>query len=227
MPTKIIKYRQRLGDVLRCLPACKYLAEQGHEVYFDCFPQYHGVFEMVSYVRPLAELREDSEIIDLEIWPVKYAEYRQSKKTWTEFVYSHPEIDKADKKNIILDKLGDAPAEDLPSEYSLVAPFGISQGHKRNPLEIITEARKALGDKNFYVLCPQEIKIFGLNCYTARSVEQLAKAIRGAENFWCINSAPMVIANAVRKDKMVVFYPQQIEPYNNDNMDLWDTVELA
>lgn len=227
MPVKVIKYQQRLGDVIRCLPACKYLAEQGHEVFFDCFPQYHGVFELVSYVRPTAELRLDAEVLDLEIWPNRYIEYRTSGKTWTDFVYNHPLIQKADKINIVFDMLGEGTAEGLPESYNLVAPFGISQGHKRNPLEVIVEARKRLGEKNFYILCPPGTSIKGLECFTANSVEQMARAIRGANEFWCINSAPMTIANAVRKEKKVVFYAQQLEPFDKDNMDLWDTVELA
>jgi hypothetical protein len=224
MPLKTIKYSQRLGDVLRCLPACKYLADQGHDVFFDCFAQYHGVFEMTSYVK--AGHRQ-GDILDLEVWPNRYEEYRKSRKSWTDFVYSHPLIEKADKTSIVLDRLGDEPAEGLPTTYNLVAPFGISQGHKRDPLQVIIEARKKLGEKDFFVLCPPEIRINGLDCYTASSVEQMAKAIRGANEFWCINSSPMVIANAVRKTKKVVFYAQQIDPYQNDNMDLWDTVELA
>jgi hypothetical protein len=227
MSTKIIKYQQRLGDVLRCLPACKYLADQGHEVLFDCFDQYHGVFDLVSYVKPLKELRLDAEIIDLEVWPNRYLEYRNSNKTWNDFVYGHPLIEKADKTNIVFDRLNDGPAFGLPKEYNLVAPFGISQGHQRNPLEIIVEARKKLGEKNFFVLCPEGVSIKGLECFTASSVEQMARAIRDAQEFWCINSAPMVIANAVRKEKRVVFYAQQVEPFQHDNMNIWDTVELA
>ena len=103
MPLKTIKYSQRLGDIVRCLPAAKYLSEQGHEVFFDCFPQYHGVFELVSYVRPAVELRLDAEVLDLEIWPNRYIEYRASGKTWTDFVYSHPLLEKADKTNIVFD----------------------------------------------------------------------------------------------------------------------------
>ena len=88
MTAKTIKYSQRLGDIIRCLPACKYLADQGHEVFFDCLPQYHGIFEMVSYVK----VGNKGDVIDLEIWPNKYQEYRFSGKTWTEFVYAHPEM---------------------------------------------------------------------------------------------------------------------------------------
>ena len=51
MQPKTIKYSQRLGDIIRCLPACEYLHSQGHEVFFDCLAQYQGVFEMVSYVK--------------------------------------------------------------------------------------------------------------------------------------------------------------------------------
>lgn len=224
MPLKTIKYSQRLGDVLRCLPACKYLADQGHEVFFDCLAQYQGVFEMTSYVKAG---HNQGEVLDLEIWPNRYVEYRSSGKTWTDFVYSHPLIEKADKANIVFDKLGEEPADGLPESYNLVAPFGISQGHKRNPLEVIVEARKKLGEKDFYVLCPPETIIKGLNCYTANSVEQMAKAIRGASEFWCIDSAPMAMAKAVRKEKKVVYYRQTLEPFDKDNNEIWDTVELA
>ena len=227
MPLKIIKYSQRLGDVIRCLPACKYLKEQGHEVEFDCFEQYHGVFELVSYVKPMEQLSIDAEILELEIWPNRYLEYRNSNKTWTDFVYSHPLIEKSDKTNIVFDRLNDNPAFGLPKDYNLVAPFGISQGHKRNPLEVIVEARKKLGEKNFFVLCPEGVSIKGLECFTASDVEQMTKAIRDAREFWCIDSAPMAIARGVRKEKKVVYYRQTLEPYDKDNNEIWDTVELA
>jgi ADP-heptose:LPS heptosyltransferase len=182
---------------------------------------------MVSYVKPLKELRLDAEILDLEIWPNRYVEYRSSEKTWTEFVYAHPTINKASPQEINLDLLDEKPAQDLPAEYNLVAPFGISQGHKRNPLEIIVEARKKLGEKNFFVLCPEGTKINGLECYTAPSISEMARAIRGATELWCIDSSPMVIAKAVRKDKKVMYFPQTLEPYNKDNNEIWDTVELG
>lgn len=201
MQTKVIKYQERLGDVLRCLPACKYLADKGHEVLFDCFEQYHGVFNMVSYVRPMAELRVDADFLDLEIWPMKYLEFLQSKKPWHDFVYSHPEIRGADKTNIVLDRLGEEPAQRLPKQYHLIAPFGISQSYKRNPLKIIQDSIKELGKDKTYILCPPEVKIEGLLTYTANSVEQMAKAIRDADEFWAINSSPIILASAVRRGK--------------------------
>ena len=208
MSAKTIKYSQRLGDVLRCLPACKYLADQGHEVFFDCFAQYQGVFELTSYVK--AGHRQ-GDVIDLEVWPNQYEAYRKSKRSWTDFVYTHPEIKDADKTNIILDKLDDKPAEGLPESYNLVAPFGLSQGYYRNPLELIVRARQTMGKDNFFVLCPDEIKIQGLSTYTAPSVEQMARAIRGATDFWAINSTPVILASATRRDKQTGFFPQKNE----------------
>lgn len=203
MQARTIKYSQRLGDVLRCLPACKYLADQGHEVFFDCFAQYHGVFEIVSYVK--AGHRQGLEI-DLEVWPNKYLEYRNSKKTWTDFVYADPRIKDADKTNIVIDRLGQERAEGLPEQYHLIAPFGISQGYPRSPIQIIQEAAKELGKEKIIVLCPPEFQIQGLRTYTAPSIEQMAKAIRDAEEFWAINSAPVCIASAVRKGKETKFW---------------------
>jgi len=214
---KIIKYSERLGDVLRCLPACKYLADQGHEVLFDCFEQYHGVFDMVSYAKPLGATPWDSEVLDLEIWPGKYADYRRSRKTWTDFVYSHPLIKEADKTNIILDKLDAGKAWGLPEKYHLIAPFGISQSYQRNPLELIQTAAKELGKDNIIILCPPNFQIQGLTTYTATSVEQMAKAIREADEFWAINSAPIILASATRRDKESRFWGQKNE-WETDNI---------
>ena len=213
MSAKTIKYSQRLGDVLRCLPAAKFLADQGHEVFFDCLPQYHSVFDLVSYVKAGSK----GDVIDLEVWPNKYEEYRKSKKTWTDFVYSHPEIKGADKTNIFLDKLDEKPSKELPEKYNLVAPFGISQGHYNNPLEIITKARAEMGKESFYVMTPPDIKIQVLSTYTAPNIEDMAKAIRGADMFWAINSTPIILASAVRKDKNTGFFPQKNE-WETDNI---------
>jgi hypothetical protein len=222
MTAKTIKYSQRLGDIIRCLPACKYLADQGHEVFFDCLPQYHGIFEMVSYVK----VGNKGDVIDLEIWPNKYQEYRFSGKTWTEFVYAHLDINKADPKDIMFDRLDDAPAKELPETYNMVAPFGISQGHKRDPLQIIVEARKKCGGDNFFVLCQEGTEIKGLQTYTAPSIPELARAIRGANEFWSIDSGQMAVAAGVRKESKVVYFPQTIEPFSKDNIFIWDSVEI-
>ena len=207
MSVKTIKYTQRLGDVLRCLPAAKYLTDQGHEVFFDCFEQYHGVFDLVSYVKAGSK----GDVLDLEIWPNRYNNFIKSRKNWHDFVYSNPEIKDADKTNIILDKLDDKPAEGLPESYNLVAPFGISQTFYRNPLTLIQDAVKELGKESVFVLCPPDIKIQGLNTYTAQSFEQMAKAIRGADQFLAVNSSPIIIASAVRRGKESRFWGEKNE----------------
>lgn len=208
MPLKTIKYSQRLGDILRCLPAAKFLAEQGHDVFFDCHAELQGVFEMTSYVKAG---HGQGDVIDLEIWPDKYEAFIKSRKPWHDFVYSHPEIRGAKRTEIVLDLLDAKPAEGLPEKYHLIAPFGVSQTFKRNPITIIQDAVKELGKDDTYVLCPPEVKIEGLCTYTAKSVEQLAKAIRGADQFWAINSAPIILASAVRRGKESRFWGEQGE----------------
>lgn len=206
MTAKTIKYSQRLGDVLRCLPAAKFLSDKGHEVFIDCFAQYQGVFEMTSYVK--AGHRQ-GDIIDLEIWPNQYEAFIKSRKTWHDFVYSHPEIKGADKTNIVLDKLGSDRIKGMPDKYNLVAPFGISQSDKRNPIEIIVEARRQMGEKNFFVLTPPGMAIDGLDCYTAPTIKDMAKVIRDAEGFWAVNSSPVILASSVRRGKETMFFRER------------------
>jgi hypothetical protein len=66
-------------------------------------------------------------------------------------------------------------------------------------------------------MTPPDIKIDGLNTYTAPSVEEMAKAIRGAKQFWAINSTPIILASAVRKEKQTGFFPQK-EEWESDNI---------
>lgn len=209
--------------MLRCLPAAKYLADKGNKVFFNCLAEYHGVFEMTSYVK--AGHRQ-GDIIDLEIWPQKYEAYRKSRKTWTDFVYSHPEIKEADKTNIVLDKLGTDRIKGMPNNYNLVAPFGISQGHKRNPINIIVDARRQMGEDNFYVLTPPGVGINGLNCYTAQTIEDMAKVIRDADEFWTVNSSPVVLASAVRRGNETMFFGQKDE-FEADNIFYFDGLIMA
>jgi hypothetical protein len=78
-----------------------------------------------------------------------------------------------------------------------------------------------MGVDNFYVLCPPDIRIQGLNTYTASSVEQMAKAIRGATDFCAINSTPIILASATRRDKQTGFFPQKNE-WETDNIFSFD-----
>lgn len=223
MTAKTIKYSQRLGDVLRCLPAAKHLADKGHKVFVDCFAEYHGVFEMTSYAKAG---HGQGDIFDLEIWPNRYKAFIESKKSWHDFIYSHPEIKEAERTNIILDKLDLERIKEMPEKYNLVAPFGISQTSKHNPLEIIVDARKQMGEKDFYVLCPAGFGITGLDCFTAKTIKDMARVIRDADKFWTINSSPVVLAAATRKGKETLYYREK-PPHDVQNIWQFDGLIMA
>ena len=209
---KCIRYQQRLGDVLRCLPACKYLADQGHEVVLDCYDQYHGVFDLVTYVRPGTA----DDIIDLEIWPNRYNAFRDSKLSWMDFVYQHPAIAGADRK-IVLDLLPDGPPPGLPDQYNLLAPMGISQSWNYPTLDILQKATELMGD---YIIMCEKKYYFHNRHWTAASVVEMAQAIKHASTFMAINSAPAILASALRQDRLTYFLPQK-EQWAQDNCDTW------
>ena len=164
---------------------------------------------MVSYAEPMGAIPFDAEIIDLQIWPTRYLDFIKSKKPWHDFVYSDPRINKADRTNIVLDLLGEGKPLGLPEKYHLIAPFGISQTYRHNPLSIIQEAARELGKDNIIILCPPEVRIEGLKTYTAPTIEQMAKAIRDADQFWAINSSPVILASAVRRGKETRFWGEK------------------
>ena len=110
-----------------------------------------------------------------------------------------------------MDRIGNERAIGLPEKYHLIAPFGVSQNTYHNPLKIIQEAARELGKDNVIVLCPGDVRIEGIATYTAPSVEQMAKAVRDADQFWAINSAPIILASSVRKGKESKFWGQKGE----------------
>jgi hypothetical protein len=222
MTAKTIIYKERLGDVLRCLPAAKLLSDRGNEVFIDCYDQYEGVFEMVSYCKK----GNQGDQIDLQIWPTRYDAFRASRKPWHDFVYDHPEIKDAEKTNIVLDRLDDKPAIGLSETYHLIAPFGASQSDYRNPIDIIRKAVNFLGKDSVYILTPPDIKIDGLQTYTASKISEMAKAIRGANEFWTINSSPAILASSVRKGKQTTFFPQR-NGFEADNVWFFDGLTIG
>ena len=84
-------------------------------------------------------------------------------------------------------------------DYSLVAPFGISQVVRHDPIEVIRKAVKMYGHENLIVLCPPEIEVGGLRCISCASLSFMPHLIACADNFLGINSAPALIASAVRE----------------------------
>jgi hypothetical protein len=205
----ILKYHQRLGDIIRCLPIARHLAAQGNEVAIECLPQYHSLFDAVSYVRPLLPgHREKGERIALEIWPDRYADYRASRQTWEDFVYGmDPRFDDMDRQ-IVFDRLNPEPIwgqYGMNKSTALVSPFGYSQAvrvmpalicqhafeHYKAPLRVVADPMQAEQciasgwSENLFV--------------TAYNIPDLIRILRDAREVMTVNSAPAIICAAVRQ----------------------------
>ena len=133
-----------------------------------------------------------------------------------DFVYQHPAIAGADCK-IVLDCVPDGPPPGLPDEYNLLAPLGISQGWNYPTLDIQQKALELLGD---YIIMCESKYYFNKRHWTAESIVQMAQAIKHANKFMTINSAPAVLASALRHDRPTYFLPQK-EQWAQDNIVPW------
>jgi len=92
MSRVLVVCRQRLGDIVNCLPAAQFLAEAGHEVDFCSFPQYHSIFRAVSYCRPagpeaLRRTKDYARVYDLEIRRSEYDAFRAAKTKIRHYMY--------------------------------------------------------------------------------------------------------------------------------------------
>ena len=82
--------------------------------------------------------------------------------------------------------------------YDLVAPFGISQVVRHDPMAVIKKAIQMYGKDDLIVLCPKELDIGGLRAVSCGSVVYMPSLIQRARNFLGINSSPAIMASAVR-----------------------------
>ncbi len=212
---KTIVYHQRLGDILQCLPAAKHLA-QHDEVQIECLPQYAGILDLVSYATWVAPGEGKGERLELEIWPNRYNMYRQSGLSWMDFVYQHPAISGADRK-IVLDRVPDGPPPGLPDLYNLLSPMGISQGWNYPTLDIMHKATELMGD---YIISCEKKYYFHNRHWSAGSIIEMAQAIKHAIMFMTINSAPAILASALRQNRPTYFLPQK-EQWAQDNCNPW------
>ena len=209
-------YDQRLGDVLRMLPAAKYLQEQGRgPVFVQCFEQYRTALDCVTYAQWTD--RPQGEVIDLQIWPSRYEAFRASGQSWMDFVYADPRITGADR-TLVLDALPDGPPKGLPETYNLLAAQGISQGYRYPMHQMMQAASHYLGPYVFLHM-PCNCK-FNVPSWAASNIPDLARAIRHADKMLCINSAPAILASAVRRGRETYFLPQKNE-WAQDNCDAW------
>jgi hypothetical protein len=205
----ILKYHQRLGDVIRCLPIARHLAGQGYPVAIECLPQYHSLFDAVSYTIPLAPgHRVKGERIDLEIWPNRYQAYRASGQLWADFVYgSDPRFAGMDRQ-VVFDLLNPEPIwgqYGMTKSTALVSPFGYSQMVKIAPALICQHAfnqykapMRVLADPHQAEQCIAAG--WSENLFVvAHDIPDLIRILRDAREVMTVTSAPSVICSAVRQ----------------------------
>lgn len=211
----LIKYHMRLGDIIRCLPIAKWYADQGWAVLFECLPQYHGIFEAVSYAVPVDPAGEShaevwvDKTLDLQIWPKRYQAFRNSGKTWMDYVYSlRPEF--ADiSRAIIFDRVAAVKGHEgelalLPPDVSLVAPFGYSNVDPPRLENVLALASGLMHktSKETWILADahqaKTLRNIGRPVITVKNVGLLPLLIQSAADFLTVNSAPAIIAGAMR-----------------------------
>lgn len=194
MKTALIKYHLRLGDILRSLPLAEKLASEGYAVTFECNEEYHSLFERVPYCNCSApgEWEHDNFnlFIDLEVWPERYSAYRMSDKRWTEFVLGeYMEIGEYDP----IPTLEVKPLDLEPIQ--ICSPFSISGTSARYfffSQESQARKRVLCAPHQAHIVDPQYQLV-------AKSIPNLIDLIAHAEWFATVNSAPTVIASAVRE----------------------------
>jgi hypothetical protein len=197
---------QRLGDILLCFPAAKFLHDQGYEVFIECLAKYTSIFDTVDYVRPLQPGIVKGESLMMGIHPssggtlARYLSYRSKGEKWQDFVYAHHEIlATCPKGPPLFTKLGlvNRSMYALQQPFVLVAPYGYSQVTKIRPDVLIDAMRKRHPKAKLMVLTdaptrsPMHINAFRLS--------HLPDIINWADDFASINSAPAIIAAGLRK----------------------------
>jgi hypothetical protein len=212
----IINYQLRLGDIVACFPAAKFLADQGNEIFFSCMETYHPIFENISYCRPLPPSAFKTKhsfdrFYDLQIHRDEYDRYRESKLPWRDYVYGkYPELVEAKETRPIFDRIKSISHYGLPKRFALAAPFGISQSY-RIDLDWFFETYSGLIKEPLplYVLTPfgKKVKEKWGKPLHARSIADLPGLIQSATEFMTINSAPNIIAGGVRENYYHVYVP--------------------
>lgn len=190
----IIVYHERLGDVCRCLPLARHLAAQGHRVFIECKPEYHLLFRLVSYCAPMMPgIRPNhARVLDLQIWPTRFEHFEASGLNWMDYVYAPwPECD----REIVFDRLDVLP-EVLPivSDAVLIFPNGYSQRNAPDPNGVVTLAERLFPTAPRAVVGKRD-----LGCYELPSILHLVAYIRAAKHVLTVNTAPSIIASAVRQ----------------------------
>jgi hypothetical protein len=206
-------YHLRLGDIIRILPIARCLASQGHSVYVECLEPYWGLFSAVSYARPARPEDRDSmrygRVIDLQVWPRRYEDYRRSGKPWSEFVFGlFPEFAGLDRRPVfdLIDEQPTLAEYGKPRDICLLAGFGYSQGRQYNFGALCNACFRLTRHRIVFLVDAlqlghlREQGVADDDMLCAKSPGDLPRLIRDAADFFTVNSAPCVIAGAVRSD---------------------------
>jgi hypothetical protein len=212
MPRLLIINHFRLGDIIHTLPIAYHYHSLGWEVDYECADQYHSLFALVDYARPvLADDRRSDydDAINLQVWPDRFVEWQESGLKLFDFVYRR--FDGVDRTI----RLAPAPHLDVPESVSvstLVFPAGHSTTTRHNPELVIATAKCRWPNDPIIVLGEAA---HGLT--PVPSVPHLVEYIRRAKNVLTINTAPTVIASAVRNSYHHVWEPVWRENWTNPN----------
>lgn len=194
----LVQYHERLGDVLRMLPLARLFAERGDDVWFECKDQYADILKCTTYVKH-KKINDSYDgfdyVFNRQIWPLLYEEWRNSGKRWEEFVFG-ADFPEAVDERIVLDNIWMSPDMGV---YDLIAPFGISQIVKHDPMMVIKKGIELYGKDDVVVLCPPELDISGLKAISCSSIAYMPFLIQRARRFLGINSSPALIASATRE----------------------------
>lgn len=208
---KMIHYWMRLGDIINCFPIAKRWSEEGHSVRLNCHPEYHAIFQCVDYVTPSAEQRLPEGALDLQVWPLRYDHYRASKQCWQDYVFGLAGMpDLAHAAPTFTNTHVDLAHYGLTvGEYDLLAPIGISQLWRPTPQQFYDAALKQAGmeHKRIVWLLPPGNKCGGMPYITARMLAELPGLIKHARKFFCVSSAPSIIAAGVRREYHCCYLP--------------------
>lgn len=207
-----IVYHQRLGDVIRVFPMARHLAKEGHEVFIECFKQYHGIFGAISYAKPIdpaeGELLRTDWTFDPQIWPARYDRFRGSGLSWEDFVYGlFPKFAGMDRR-IWFDRMEQTKGLQHYGRLhgmALVCPFGYSQARHWSFEQIHVAARRVCKHPITFLVDEKQresLLAHGIPAHDLLCVElaDLPRVIAGAAEVFTVNSAPAIIAGAVRSE---------------------------
>ena len=212
MPRLLIINHFRLGDIIHTLPIAYHYHSLGWEVDYECADQYHSLFDLVDYARPVLadDRRSDYDnAVNLQVWPDRFVEWQESGMKLFDFVYRR--FNGVDRTI----RLAPSPHLDVPESVSvstLVFPAGHSTTTRHNPELVIATAKCRWPNDPIIVLGEAA---HGLT--PVPSIPHLVEYIRRAKNVLTINTAPTVIASAVRNSYHHVWDPVWRENWTSPN----------